>query len=155
MKYLLDTDAITFLHDNQRSEHLQIISKLERLHPYDTICISIISLLELEYSFYNTDDLVLQNRIREIIDAIKYSHLHKIIPIDLGIAGLYGSIKSRFKRRAGISRSNIKKHNIDIIIAATALHSNSILVGGDKIYSRIQQYQSNLNIETWWSPPSH
>ncbi|MCK5535281.1 MAG: hypothetical protein KAI79_00565 [Bacteroidales bacterium] len=51
------------------------------------------------------------------------------------MATYYGALKYGFQKSTGINRKAIKKHNIDIMIAATALDYDCILVAKDGIYN--------------------
>ena len=54
---------------------------------------------------------------------------------------------SEYKKRTGTTREGMRHHNIDIIIAGTALEQNSIIVSRDKIFKRIQDFEKELKIE--------
>ncbi|MBF0228340.1 MAG: type II toxin-antitoxin system VapC family toxin [Desulfamplus sp.] len=150
MKYLLDTDAIAFLYDDQREENSKIIAKLETLKDDDILFISILSLFELEYSFANTNDNLKKSQIRTTINDIKYDSFFNILSINTETSRIYGEVKSTLKNRENISRSNIKKHNIDIILASTALQEGCTLVSGDSIYLTMVKHKPELLIQTWW-----
>ena len=42
-----------------------------------------------------------------------------------------------------------KKHNIDLMIAATAVVENSILISADMIFSEISTIDARLKLENW------
>jgi len=61
----------------------------------------------------------------------------------------YGDLKARLKSKTGI-RKAIKKHNIDIMLAATALDYNCVLVAKDGIYKdHLMLLNRQLMVEDW------
>ena len=150
MKYLLDTDSLTFLCDNQRAEHEIFMGKLEQLADEDILCFSVLSVFELEYSFANATDTMKANKIRETIDTILNTPNLLSLPIKAEMAWWYGKAKRILKQKENISRENIKKFNVDMMLASVAIHEGCTLVSGDKIYQRIAQHQTELKAECWW-----
>ncbi|MBF0243616.1 MAG: type II toxin-antitoxin system VapC family toxin, partial [Desulfamplus sp.] len=141
---------VAFLYDDQRPENSPITAQLESLQNDDLVCISILSLFEFEYSFANTTEPVKKSQIRNTIDNIQYNSFFNILSLNTEIARIYGEVKSLLKNREQISRNNIKKHNIDIMLASTALQEECIIISGDNIYLTIAKYKPALQIQTWW-----
>ncbi len=56
MRYLLDTNTISELYDIDASHHSAILGHLGALTDKDRVCISILSLYELEYGWANAPD---------------------------------------------------------------------------------------------------
>ncbi len=56
MRYLLDTNTISELYDIDASHHSAILDHLGALTDKDRVCISILSLYELEYGWANAPD---------------------------------------------------------------------------------------------------
>ena len=48
-----------------------------------------------------------------------------------------------------ISKENIKKHTIDIMLASCAIAENYCLVSADKIYRDLQQFSDKFCVEDW------
>lgn len=89
MKYLFDTDALTFLYDDQRQEHLHVITKLESLKNTDLLFVSVLSIFELEYSYANAEDSLKRQQIRNTIDDIKNSRFITLLPLEAESARIY------------------------------------------------------------------
>ena len=78
MKYLLDSDVVNILCDDQRTAHHGAVhEKISLLADEDSLQTSVLVLYELEYSFYNAPDdkkLPIRNTIHSILrdfDAIR------------------------------------------------------------------------------------
>ena len=72
-----------------------------------------------------------------------------IIPVDPIAAPIFGPIKAQLKQAKHLTRKEIRKHNIDIILASTAISTSSILIGADSIYQDIQQFRPDFTYENW------
>jgi len=150
MKYLLDSDTITAVFD-PKSPFFEITKKhLAQLTELDEIYISILSIYELEFSLYNAKTDIVKNKIKNLIADLK--GIFNILPLSPEAATYYGALKSGFQKSTGINRKAIKKHNIDIMIAATALDHNCIIVAKDGIYNdHLVLINKQLNVEDWTS----
>jgi len=62
---------------------------------------------------------------------------------------LFGVLKKAIKDSRKLNKESIKKHNVDIMLAATALVENCILVSADSIYIEIQRLNPKLVLENW------
>lgn len=131
-KYLLDTCIISYF----LKEDANVIKHLKKHDPAE-LCVSIITILEIEYGFglNNSRRLVsLYQKWKEFMGLVVHIH---------------------FNDKTAIIASDIKKHlkqnglmigAYDILIAATALEHNLICVTNNiGEFSRI----SNLQIEDW------
>lgn len=58
-------------------------------------------------------------------------------------------MKYRLKNEKQLDRKEMRKHNIDIILASTAIADSATLIGMDKIYLEIQKFFPNLLLENW------
>ncbi len=146
MNYLFDTNIISDLYDTSSKQHLSIIEKFKSLASSDTIAISILTLYELEYAYGNAPSdkkIILRNNINHI------KANFDIASLSITSAELFGVLKKQFKDSSMISRENIKKHTIDIMLASCAISDNYIIVSNDKIFSALQNLYNELNIENW------
>jgi len=147
MKYLFDTNILSDLYD-QQSKHRSRITKAFQQIIDDEIYVSVLSLFELEYGYANApeDKKKIQ---RNVIDSIK--NIFSILPITEEHATNFGEIKKAIKDLRGISNENIKKHNLDFILASVAITEGCILVSSDQIYKDISRFQSDFKYENWIS----
>jgi len=79
----------------------------------------------------------------------KLSKIFTILPLSVHGSEAFGELKKRFKELQSINNENIKKHTVDLIIAATALENKTILVSADKIYSSINSIHKKFIFEDW------
>jgi predicted nucleic acid-binding protein len=121
MKYLFDSNTISDLYDTTSKQHSKIVEKLNAFDDTDSVAISIVSIYELEYAYCNApeDKKVI---IRNDINHLK-SHF-EIVPLSLSNAEVFGVLKKKFRDSRMISQENIKKHNIDIMLANCAICEN-------------------------------
>lgn len=146
MLYILDTDVIDSFFDAKKIWHQKIREHVLNLNNDDNIGVSILTLFELHYSLSNSP-VEKQQMILNTIEEIKRNFT--IIYLNENIAKIYGYIKNNFKVTYEISRKNMKTHNIDLIIASTAIVTNSILVCNDDIYTRLAEIDQRLKIQNW------
>jgi predicted nucleic acid-binding protein len=114
MKYLFDTNIISDLYDTSTKQHLTIIERLNTLSDLDSLAISIVTLYELEYACANAPD------DKKVIIRNDINHLKanfEVAPLSIVSAEMFGVLKKQFKDSRMISKENIKKHNIDIMLA--------------------------------------
>jgi predicted nucleic acid-binding protein len=145
--YILDSDFLGALEDSDSPEYKKIIKKLSSLTEEDEVCVSIISIYEYSYGIFNAPDEELSRQLQTAKNTIL--ELFKVLPLTQKGAELYGKIKSEYKRQTGTSRKDMRRHNIDIILASTALEHNAVIVSKDKIFSRIKKFEQALKIESW------
>jgi predicted nucleic acid-binding protein len=146
MKYLFDTNIISDLYDTSTKQHLTIIERLNTLSDLDSLAISIVTLYELEYACANAPD------DKKVIIRNDINHLKanfEVAPLSIVSAEMFGVLKKQFKDSRMISKENIKKHNIDIILASCAICDNYTMVSADKIFPVLKQFYNGLYIEDW------
>lgn len=128
--YLLDTDTIIYLlKGNQK------VQENLRLHANDLLRISIITLMELYYGAHKSrhieSNLAKVRTLEQTLD---------IIPAGPEIATIFGMLKARLE--SGGNRLD----DFDLIIAATALNHNLVLVtNNERHFQRID----GLRSENW------
>lgn len=131
--FLLDTDTIIYsLKGNDR-----VVRNLEN-HQHDPLKISVISLMELYYGAYKSEkinaNLAKVRRIENVFDAIS---------VDFFISETFGMIKS------DLESQGTPLDDFDLIIAATALAYNLILVtNNEKHFRRVE----GINLDNWNRP---
>ena len=146
MKYLFDTNIISDLYDTSTKQHLAIIERLNALSNSDSLAISIVTLYELEYAYANAPDAK-KVIIKNDIDHLKANF--EVAPLSIASAKIFGILKKQLKDSSMISKENIKKHNIDIMLASCAICDNYIMVSADKIFPVLKQFYNGLYIEDW------
>lgn len=151
MKYLFDSDAVTILYDDSRKTHHDALHHhVRQLKDDDCLHTSVIVVYELEYSFANAPDDK-KVPIRDTIDSV-LNDFDAILPVKLEAAALYGELKTLLKHARHLDRKAMRRHNIDIILASTAVETQSVLIGMDKIYQDIERLHKNFRFENWLMP---
>ena len=87
--------------------------------------------------------------IRNDINHIKANF--EMASLSIASAEMFGVLKKQFKDSSMISKENIKKHTIDIMLASCAISDNYIIVSNDKIFPLLKQFCNGLYIENWTS----
>jgi tRNA(fMet)-specific endonuclease VapC len=134
MKYLLDTNiCVYFLNENP-----SVVAKTKSLPPGD-IALSIITLAELQFGAWNSTQI--QKNLKRVKSLRK---LFQALTLNLEITELYAKIK------AGLRQSGNIIDDFDILIGATALIHNLILVtNNEQHFSRMK----GLPLENWTREP--
>lgn len=52
-------------------------------------------------------------------------------------------------KRPGINQKALDQHNIDFILASSAIAEEAVLVGNDKIFLLIRDVEPALRLENW------
>ena len=146
MKYLLDSNTVSDIYNPSAENHHRFIKKILALKENDDVFISVLTLYEFEYAFANSPAHK-KNEIRATISQIQQDFI--VLPLSPTAAEIFGDLKNLFKELRNIKSENLKKHTIDLIIAADALNHRAVLVSADKIYQDIQFIKPELNIENW------
>lgn len=147
MKFLCDTDTVSFFYDAARiPAHRQIQQRFFSLDSDDVLQVSVLTLCEFEYSYF-TANAAQQPLIRNTIQKIKQTF--QIIALTPAFAGIYGEIKSLLKQSQGRQSKAMKQYNIDLLIASTAVAESSIVVSSDRIYSEIAALYPRFQFQNW------
>ena len=146
-RYILDSNFLGALEDSDSSGYKDIFKKLSSLPDEDEVCVSIISIYEYYFGIFNAPDESLSQQLLKTKDTIL--ELFPILPLSLKSAELYGKIKAEYKKQTGSTRSGMRKHNVDFILASTALEQQAVIVSKDNIFSKIQEFEQDLQVENW------
>jgi predicted nucleic acid-binding protein len=147
MKYLLDTNILSYLEEQASPFHASTKAALARLSDDDEICIPILILYELRYSLSAAPPEKAQ-RLNSLIAS--YLQRFSIQYLTEKGAEVFGEIKAGYRNsHPGINQKALDQHNIDFILASAALAENAILVSNDKIFRLIQQIEPALKVENW------
>jgi tRNA(fMet)-specific endonuclease VapC len=130
MKYLLDTNICIYFLNGDKS----ITEKMNTIAITD-MTISIVTVAELQFGAFNS------NKIKENLERIKYlRNIIKTINLNTAITEEYAKIK------ANLRKSGNPIDDFDILIGATAIVNNLILVTNNELhFERID----NILIENW------
>ena len=151
-KYLLDTNIPVYLEDPDSPFNHPVKERLQQLQDEDQVFVSVLSLYELYYAV-----ALRKKEGREqfaahtllVIEEIK-NHF-KIFPLNGRDANIFGEIKALYKERSKEKeeKQTIKKHDVDFILASTAIEYDLILVSNDDIFQKIKELFPKLQVENW------
>jgi predicted nucleic acid-binding protein len=123
-----------------------VARRLASLKDSDQVFLSILALYELEYALANAPEEKRPLIRQRISDA---QEDFPILPLTANAARLFGELKASLRKMRQLSAKGSKLHNIDLMIAATAISEECILVSRDSIYPDVQKLHPELKIESW------
>jgi predicted nucleic acid-binding protein len=148
MLYLLDSDSLSDLYEPVSSGHQSITQRIASLSNTDLVVVSILSIYEMEYGYANAPEDI-RSTIRRRISAAQ-SHF-SLLPLTPEAARLFGTLKARLATLRRLSKKASKSHNVDLMMAATAITEGCTLISADGIYSDLRQIDPTLRVENWLS----
>lgn len=146
MPYLLDSDSLSDLYDTSSAGHPRIARRLESLDDLDVVFISILALYELEYGYANAPE-DRKPAIRQRISALQEDFV--VLPLTLEGARVFGELKGLLRSARQLTPRASKSHNVDLMIAATAITEGCTLVSADALYLDLQRLNPELRTENW------
>ena len=133
MKYMLDANIVAYAKNNRPEV---VMDRLRNYNP-DELCISAITLAELEFGVFNSS-----NPDRNQLALTLFLAGIEIVPFDDDAAVEYGKIRSDLKRRGTPIGAN------DLLIAAHAKSRDLVLVTNNtREFERVE----GLQLEDWAS----
>ncbi len=145
MSYLLDTNVISDFYNIDADNHAKIVSKMLELGNAD-VYVSLLTIYEFEYALANCPDAK-RTEIETTIAKIVRDFC--VLNLSVKQAKIFGNLKAQYKTLKQINAENIKKHSIDLMIAATALDYDLTIVSADKIYNDVQSLRADFKLENW------
>ena len=133
MRYMLDTNIIAFAKNNRPEI---VLKRMRRFDPGD-LCVSVVTLAELEYGVFNSS-----NPERNQLALTLFLANIDVIPFDDDAAVEYGRIRADLRRKGTPIGAN------DLMIAAHAKSLGMTLVTNNtREFSRVE----GLMLEDWAS----
>ena len=145
-RYILDTNIVSQL-QQRNTTSLKIVEKLQNLDMEDEVSVSVIVLYELVYGLENISDSEQKESVEEGITFIK--EYLSVIPLDLKEVEIFAKLKRAYRLSTGIHKNAIKRHNLDFLIASTAIAIDAILVSSDAIFQTLSEIEPQLKYENW------
>jgi predicted nucleic acid-binding protein len=146
MKYVLDTNIVSCSINRRSPFHHHVTGKLSRLSENDAVCISVLTFYEAEYGVLSVpaEHRERVGKARELM-----LRLFDILPVPASGAESFGRIKLAYRNKTGIPQKLLHQHNIDFILASSALAENAVLVSNDRIFAAIAEIEPALQLENW------
>ena len=131
MRYMLDTNIIVYA-KNARPEI--VLKRFQQYNPGD-LCISAITMAELEYGVFNSSKPK-QNRLALLM----FLSNIEVIPFDMDAAKVYGQIRHDLKEKGELIGAN------DLLIAAHAKSLGfTLITNNTREYGRVE----GLKLNNW------
>ena len=106
----------------------------------------------MEYGAYHADDPRIAGKAKLAIELIKAEDEITILPLSEKGAEIFGEIKEQYREAKGIGKKALQKHNIDLMLAATAIEVGATFVSHDskdRIFEILQDYRDDFFWEDW------
>ena len=137
-RYLLDTNALSYLIDTASPSHAAVHARLTSLADTDEVALSVLSLYELHHWFaYDPAALAAQ----EIIASFP------VLPLPEAGAAVFGALMRDLRLELG--RSDIQRHAVDGMIAVTTLAHGAVLMSNDALFGRLAKLNPALRVTDW------
>ncbi len=149
-KYLLDTNAVSSLTQEHSNDYEKISAKVASLE--GELYISILSIYEMEYGAFHADNPDIAHQARLAIQLIKDEDEITILPLTEAGAEIFGEIKEQYRQEKGIGKKALQKHNVDLMLAATAIEVEATYVSHDnkdRIFEILQNLRDDFDWEDW------
>ncbi len=164
-KFLFDTNSLSSLLKKHDEHHKIFTSRIKNFDSLDEsvkIYASILSIFEMEYGAAHATTPELVKEARTALEFLKTQRdakkvMIEILPLTIEQAEIFGEIKEQFQKKKTemgekMGKRSLPKHNIDLMIAATAIESGAVLVSNDKkMFELIQNICSDFRWEDWIS----
>ena len=144
--YLLDTNIISYLEDAESCFYNKLINTISSLNDSDIVSISVLSLYEYEYSMAHADS-ILRDRLLKTQSTIK--DIFTVLPLSAEGAEIFGILKNDYLKKTGINKKAINRHNVDFMLASTAIVENAVMVSNDNIFKQLKEITPKLQYENW------
>jgi len=146
MNYLLDSNTVSDLYNRTSSQHELVRKRLSTLTDKDNVYVSVLTLYEMEYGYANAP-VEKKSAIRQQIQFLREDL--EILPLNQEAASIFGTLKRAIQETRMLSSTNIKQHNVDMMIAANAIWLNYVVVSEDKLFTALAELESRLRVENW------
>lgn len=146
-KFLLDTNIIAYLHHKTSAFGSSIKKHLAGLGNDDIVCVSALTIYEISYGESLTVDPEIQKIFQRMKQTIRMNFL--VLPIAENGAEIFARLKSDYGRRTGITKDAAKRHDIDFLLASTAIVHDAVLVSNDRLFEKLNELCPELMFENW------
>jgi predicted nucleic acid-binding protein len=143
------------LADAKSPFHTQVMKAFTSLEDEDTLSLSILSLYEIEYGFSHGDKAQLAEKIRRTRQ--EFLAVIELLPLTQRGAETFGKLKATYRRwlleekklKNKVLSKTLDFHNVDFIIASSALEQEAVLVSNDTIFLTLEKIYPDLKVENW------
>ncbi len=146
MKYLLDTNIVSYFSDPKSPFYSATIKRFSALAEEDTVFISVLTFYETEYGIVYAPEEK-KKRMTEVKSMLQQFLL--VLPVSAAGADSFGRIKARYRKMAGAAQKTVDRHDVDFILASSAIAEEAVLVSNDRIFLTVQAIEPALKLENW------
>jgi predicted nucleic acid-binding protein len=146
MKYLLDTNIVSYFSDPESPFHSATIKRFSTLDEEDRVFISVLTLYETEYGIVCAPEEK-KSRMAEVKEMMRQFLF--ILPVSDTGAEIFGHIKAGYRKMAGTDQKTVDRHDVDFILASAAIAEDAVLVSNDKIFLSFRDIEPTLRLENW------
>jgi predicted nucleic acid-binding protein len=153
-KFLFDSNTVIAFTQKESIHYQEIASKIAGLNQDAKLYISILSIYEMEYGAAHAPTPAIAHKTRLAIQSLKTESEITILPLTLQGAQIFGEIKELYRTVKQIGKKALQKHNVDLVIAATAIEHQATLVSHDnkdKIFELLDENRNDFEWEDWMS----
>lgn len=140
--YLLDTNTVSYLADHASAFHEPTKRRLGSVPEESGIAISILTLYELTYGFSHDPA---SSRLLSIVREGQV----KVVPLTEAGAEAFAALKHAYRRRTGGSGKAVGRHNVDLVLASSAIVEGAVLVSNDALFRTLAELDPRLTVENW------
>ena len=108
--------------------------------------ISVLTLYETEYGIVYAPEEK-KNRMAEVKEMMRQFLF--VLPISDAGAEVFGRIKAGYRKMAGSDQKTVDRHDVDFILASSAIAEEAVLVSNDRIFLTVQAIEPVLKLENW------
>lgn len=108
--------------------------------------VSVLTLYELGYGLANAPEDK-KAKVREQLEKIPQDF--SLLPLSSEGAELFGILKKSLQTNRGLNSKQMRRHNIDLMLAASAIVSNGVLVSADQGFVELKDLHTHFRREDW------
>ena len=146
-KYLLDTNIVMYLEDKTLPQYTTLQEQAALLlSNNDEVYLPLLVLHELHYWVASARPEI-KERFSAVLTSIK--NRFPVLPLTEKGADAFGVLKAKYKKQTGINKKFLERHNVDFILASSAVAENAILVSNDKLFKTLAEMHTDFRCENW------
>src|SRR3954454_8256423 len=140
--YLLDTNIVSYLADPSSPFHERVADAVLALPGESRLAVSLLTLYELAYGY------VRDPGHSRLVAIVRKEGFVVLAPTEAG-AEVFAPLKDAYRQRAGLREKALVRHNVDLILASTAIGEDAVLVSNDAIFVTLAELEPRLSVENW------
>jgi predicted nucleic acid-binding protein len=144
--FLLDTNILSALEDPDSESFRKVYKHLSACDSEDEIFVSVVSIYEYQYGIANASDEMAGKLKKSLAD---FEAMFTVIPLNSHGAEIFGRLKSAHINFSLLPDKAAQRHTADMIIASSAIEMQAKIVSNDKIFARIAEHFTELQVENW------